>query len=85
MLGEGDDFVDVSVVFLPEHLFLLALPEEVAVIRELCSTPGAVGLKKRGIVEVRRESEDTGLEGIGGDVSLELLQLEPLVDELLPL
>ena len=45
-------FVDMSIIFLPENLCLLTLPEEVDVIRELRSTPSAVGLKKRFVEKV---------------------------------
>ena len=42
----------MSIIFLPENLCLLTLPEEVDDIRELRSTPGAVGLKKRFVEKV---------------------------------
>ena len=42
----------MSIIFLPENLCLLTLPEEVDDIRELRSTPGAAGLKKRFVEKV---------------------------------
>ena len=76
-------FVGMFKVFLPEHLCPFTFPEDVTVIWELRSTPSTVRFKKRVIIEVRPEKDNFRLKSIGGNVPLELVPLNPLVNVLL--